>query len=905
MPKYVYSFTEGNKDLKDLLGGKGANLGEMTGLGLPVPPGFTITTEACRFYMHHGYNPEELAGQVTEAIDNLEATFGRKLGGDTEPLLVSVRSGAKFSMPGMMETVLNVGLNDQSVLGLAEFAGDERFAWDSYRRLIQMFGKTVLDIDGELFAGALEAKKKAVGAETDVDLTAQDLKELVEKFKVIVVRQTGAPFPQEPRAQVEAAVVAVFNSWNTDRAKVYRRRERISDELGTAVNVQSMVFGNLGPDSGTGVAFTRDPATGHTGAYGDYLPNAQGEDVVAGIRNTLSLDDMAKIDRASYDQLRQIMSTLENHYRDLCDIEFTVERGKLWMLQTRVGKRTAAAAFRIAVQLVDEGLINMDTALERVTGDQLSNLMFPQFDPSAKKQLLTKAMAASPGAAVGQAVFDSATAVAWAADGRTVILVRRETNPDDLSGMIASAGILTARGGKTSHAAVVARGMGTTCVVGADALDVDPAGRVFRVGGATVAEGELIAIDGSTGEVFLGDVPVVPSAVFQYVDEGLDKALAATGGDGSAAELVMAVHRILGHADAVRRLKVRANADNGEDAARARRMGAQGIGLCRTEHQFLGNRRKLIERLILAHDAGTRAEALEALLPLQRQDFIDLFTEMDGLHTTVRLIDPPLHEFLPDLTQLSVSIAQREARGDSVSETERELLAAVERSHESNPMLGLRGVRLGLTVPGLFALQVRAIAEATAQLIRAGQDPQPEIMVPLVGSYAELDLVRDEAERIIKEVSESEGEILSIPVGCMIELPRAALTADEIARAAEFFSFGTNDLTQTTWGFSRDDVEGGFFGRYMELGIFQVSPFETIDQRGVGQLVSRGVELGRQTRPDIGLGVCGEHGGDPASIHFFNRVGLDYVSCSPFRVPIARLEAGRAAVAVEEGAGTA
>ncbi|MDR1634965.1 MAG: pyruvate, phosphate dikinase [Bifidobacteriaceae bacterium] len=915
MPKYVYSFAEGNKDLKDLLGGKGANLGEMTGLGLPVPPGFTITTEACRFYMHHGFNPPELAEQVTASIDALEAAFGRGLGGDKEPLLVSVRSGAKFSMPGMMETVLNVGLNDQSVLGLAEFAGDERFAWDSYRRLIQMFGKTVLGIEGDLFADALEAKKHEVGAGSDVELTAQDLKDLVAKFKAIVAGQTGQAFPQDPREQVDAAVVAVFNSWNTDRAKVYRRRERISDELGTAVNVQSMVFGNLGPDSGTGVAFTRDPATGHPGAYGDYLPNAQGEDVVAGIRNTLSLDDMAKIDHASYDQLRQIMSTLENHYRDLCDIEFTVERGKLWMLQTRVGKRTAAAAFKIAIQLVDEGLITLDTALDRVTGDQLNNLMFPQFDRAAAKKLLTKAMAASPGAAVGQAVFDSAAAVKWAADGRTVILVRRETNPDDLSGMIASAGILTARGGKTSHAAVVARGMGTTCVVGADAIEVDPVGRLFKVGDVTVVEGDVIAIDGSTGEVFLGAVPVVPSAVFQYLDEGLDKALAATAelGEGvsqessnAAAELVMAVHRVLGHADAVRRLKVRANADNGEDAARARRMGAQGIGLCRTEHQFLGDRRKLIERLILAHDAVTRTAALEALLPLQRQDFVELFTVMDGLHTTVRLIDPPLHEFLPDLTQLSVSIAQREARGETVSEVELELLTAVERSHEANPMLGLRGVRLGLTVPGLFALQVRAIAEATAQLIREGKDPKPEIMVPLIGSYVELDLVRDEAERIIREVSETQGQALSIPVGCMIELPRAALTADEIARAAEFFSFGTNDLTQTTWGFSRDDVEGSFFSRYMEVGVFQVSPFETIDVRGVGQLVESGVKLGRQTRPEIGLGVCGEHGGDPASIHFFNRVGLDYVSCSPFRVPVARLEAGRAAVAVEEGAtGTA
>ncbi|MDR2454931.1 MAG: pyruvate, phosphate dikinase [Bifidobacteriaceae bacterium] len=896
MPKYVYNFTEGNKDLKDLLGGKGANLGEMTGLGLPVPPGFTITTEACRHYMHHGENPGELAGQISDAIVQLEATFGRRLGGAEEPLLVSVRSGAKFSMPGMMETVLNVGLNDKSVLGLAKFANDERFAWDSYRRLIQMFGKTVLGIDGELFAEALDAKKRDKGAASDVDLTAEDLKELVEEFKVIVARQTGAAFPQDPRQQVDAAVVAVFNSWNTDRARLYRRRERISDELGTAVNVQSMVFGNLGPDSGTGVAFTRDPASGRTGAYGDYLPNAQGEDVVAGIRNTLSLEDMAKIDQASHDQLVQIMETLENHYRDLCDIEFTVERGKLWMLQTRVGKRTAAAAFKIAIQLVDQGLITIDTALERVTGDQLSNLMFPQFDPKAPKRLLTKAMAASPGAAVGQAVFDSPTAQAWKAQGRTVILVRRETNPDDLGGMIASAGILTARGGKTSHAAVVARGMGTTCVVGAEALEVDPAARQFKVGGATVKEGEVIAIDGTTGEVFLGDVPVVPSPVFEYLDEGLDKALATVGPDASAAELVMAVHRILTHADAVRRLKVRANADNGEDADRARRLGAQGIGLCRTEHQFLGERRVLIERLILAQDPAAREAALAALLPLQRQDFVELFTAMDGLHTTVRLIDPPLHEFLPDLTALSVSIARREALGEAVTAAESELLAAVERSHEANPMLGLRGVRLGLTVPGLFALQVRAIAQAAAQLIREGRNPQPEIMVPLVGSYVELDIVREETERIIKAVSEEEGEALSIPIGCMIELPRAAVTADEIARAAEFFSFGTNDLTQTVWGFSRDDVEGAFFGRYIEVGVFQVSPFESIDQRGVGALVREAVRLGRQTRPEITLGVCGEHGGDPESIHFFNQVGLDYVSCSPFRVPVARLEAGRAAV---------
>jgi pyruvate,orthophosphate dikinase len=895
VPKYVYSFTEGNKDLKDLLGGKGANLGEMTGLGLPVPPGFTITTDACRYYMNHGENPPELQEQVGAAIVHLEGVFGRTLGDASHPLLVSVRSGAKFSMPGMMETVLNIGLNDNSVLGLAEFAGNERFAWDSYRRLIQMFGKTVLDIDGEAFAEALDAKKAAAGAATDVELTAEDLKELVETFKAIVLKETGEAFPQDPRMQMNRAIVAVFNSWNTDRARIYRKRERISDDLGTAVNVQTMVFGNLGADSGTGVAFTRDPATGRPGVYGDYLPNAQGEDVVAGIRNTLSLADFEKIDARSYSELRDVMHRLENHYADLCDIEFTVEKGKLWMLQTRVGKRTAGAAFRIAIQLVDEGLISMDEALDRVTGAQLSNLMFPQFDASAVKTLLTKGMAASPGAAVGAAVFDSATAVEWAAAGRSVILVRRETNPDDLGGMIASAGVLTSRGGKTSHAAVVARGMGTTCVVGADALDVDLVAQSFTVGGRKVLSGDIIAIDGTTGEVFLGDVPVVPSAVVQYLEEGLDKALAAIAGDTDASELVLAVHRILTHADKVRRLRVRANADNAEDAARARRLGAQGIGLCRTEHQFLGDRRRVIERLILAREPDAKAEALNALLPLQRQDFVELFTAMDGLHTTVRLIDPPLHEFLPDRTELAVRVARSEERGSAVAE-DLELLAAVERMHEANPMLGLRGVRLGLVVEGLFALQVRAISEAAAQLKKEGKDPRPEIMVPLVGSHVELDLVRDDAETIIAQVASEWDVDLSIPIGCMVELPRAALTAYKIALGAEFFSFGTNDLTQTTWGFSRDDVEGAFFNEYLEDRVFKVSPFESIDVDGVGALVKIGVEGGRRTRPDIGLGVCGEHGGDPDSIHFFNAVGLDYVSCSPFRVPIARLEAGRAAV---------
>lgn len=903
MAKYVYDFSEGNKDQKDLLGGKGANLAEMTRLGLPVPPGFTITTEACRTYMEQGELPPELRVEVTMALRRLEDALGRSLGDFHDPLLVSVRSGAKFSMPGMMETVLNIGLNDASVQGLARFSDDERFAWDSYRRLIQMFGKTVLDIEGDLFAHTLDAMKHARGVTSDTDLTAKDLEELVEQFKTIVREQSGREFPQHPREQLDLAITAVFNSWNTDRARLYRRRERIPNDLGTAVNVVSMVFGNLGPDSGTGVCFTRDPSTGMTGDYGDYLPNAQGEDVVAGIRNTLSLADFEKLDPVSFAELRQAMRRLETHYRDLCDIEFTVERGKLWMLQTRVGKRTAAAAFRIATQLVDEHLITLDEALERVTGQQLSKLMFPQFDSEAERVLLSTGMSASPGAAVGHAVFDSVTAQEWAAQGKDVILVRRETNPDDLGGMIAAVGVLTSRGGKTSHAAVVARGMGTTCVVGAEKLDVDVKAKKFTVGKRVVNEGDVIAIDGSTGEIFLGAVPVMPSPVVQYLEEGLEVATAAAK-DEDTVDLIEAVDRILTHADGVRRLRVHANADTADDAHRARVWGAQGIGLCRTEHMFLGDRRVLIERLIVAQEESERQAALDALLPLQRADFIDILEQMDGLPTTIRLIDPPLHEFLPDLTTLSVKVAlagDRQARGEEVDAAELErdkvLLTAVERMHEANPMLGLRGVRLGIVVPGLFALQIRAVAEAAAARLKAGGRPHAEIMIPLAASVMELHLIRDEAERILAEVAAAEGVELHIPIGAMIELPRAALTADRMAGVAEFFSFGTNDLTQTTWGFSRDDVEGAFFAEYTERGVISVSPFETIDRSGVGRLVRIAVEEGRAARPDLTLGVCGEHGGDPESVHFFHEVGLDYVSCSPFRVPVARLEAGRASVA--------
>jgi pyruvate,orthophosphate dikinase len=892
VPKLVYDFTEGNRDLRDLLGGKGANLAEMTNLGLPVPPGFIITTDACRYYLESGSMPDGLASEVSEHLSALEAQMGRKLGDHADPLLVSVRSGAKFSMPGMMETVLNIGLSDESVHGLAKQAGNDRFAWDSYRRLIQMFGKTVLDIEGEAFEHAIDAAKAAKGTKNDLDLDAADLQALVETFKGIVREHTGRDFPQEPREQMDLAVEAVFNSWNADRAILYRRQERIPADLGTAVNIVTMVFGNLGADSGTGVAFTRDPGTGQQGVYGDYLQNAQGEDVVAGIRNTVPLQDLEQIDQKSYAQLMQIMSTLENHYKDLCDIEFTIERGKLWMLQTRVGKRTAAAAFRIAVQLVDQDMIDLDEALRRVTGAQLAQLMFPRFDTSTTVKRIAKGISASPGAAVGAAVFDSARAVEQAAAGLPVILVRRETNPDDLHGMIAARGILTSRGGKTSHAAVVARGMGKTCVCGADELQVDVPGKKFTLAdGTVVSEGDMISIDGSSGAVYLGEVPVVPSPVVEYFEGGLDP---------SADELVTAVHTIMSHADAERRLKVRANSDNGEDSARAVRFGAQGIGLTRTEHMFLGERRQLVERLILAEDAAARDAALDALEPLQRGDFVEILEAMDGLPVTIRLLDPPLHEFLPDLTELSVKVALAEQAGGA-SEEDKKVLEAVRRLHEQNPMLGLRGVRLGLVVPGLYAMQVRAIAHAAADRVKAGGDPQPEIMIPLVGAVQELEAAREETERVLAQVAEETGTTVHTLIGTMIEVPRAALTAGQIAQAAEFFSFGTNDLTQMGWGFSRDDVEGSFFGRYIDLGVFGVSPFETLDADGIGRLVKIAVKEGRETRPGLKIGVCGEHGGDPESVHFFHSAGLDYVSCSPFRVPVARLEAGRAAVMEQAG----
>ncbi|MFI6645744.1 pyruvate, phosphate dikinase [Streptomyces sp. NPDC050504] len=895
MVRYVYDFTEGGRNMADLLGGKGSNLAEMTRLGLPVPPGFTLTTEACRAFLETGSEPAGLWEEVSAHLSVLEASAGRSLGQPDDPLLLSVRSGAKFSMPGMMETILDIGLNDDSVLGLAMVSGSERFAWDSYRRLVQMFGSTVMGVDSSRFERSLALLKDQRDVQDDVHLTASDLAELVETYKNLIHLETGDHFPQSPTEQLRRAVLAVFDSWNGERARLYRRREHIADGLGTAVNVQRMVFGNLGADSGSGVAFTRDPATGLSGLYGDYLPDAQGEDVVAGIRNTVPLAELKRLDATSYDELCTHMRTLERHYRDLCDIEFTIERGTLWMLQTRVGKRTAEAAFVLAAALADEGLITPDEALARVSGEGLARLMFPRFDASATGTALAHGIPASPGAAVGTVVFDSAQAVRRAAAGEKVILVRQETTPDDLPGMIAAQAVLTSRGGKTSHAAVVARGMGKVCVCGAEELIVDTETRRFTAAdGTVVEESTVVSVDGSTGAVYAGSVPLVDSEVIRYLEDG-------RGGDPQGMDVVDGVAQALARADTVRRLEVRANADTPQDAVRARRFGAQGIGLCRTEHMFLGERRKLVEQMILAGTDAERDRALADLLPLQRRDFVGILEAMDGLPVTIRLLDPPLHEFLPDHTELAVRIATAQARGEEPDAHDVELLSAVNHMHEENPMLGLRGVRLGLVVPGLVTMQVRAIGEAVTERLLAGGAPQAEIMVPLVGDVRELRLVRAEVQRVLAEISRAAGVVLDCPVGTMIELPRAALTAGRIAEEAEFFSFGTNDLTQTTWGFSRDDVEAEFFSAYLDKGVFSTSPFEALDREGVGRLVDIAVTEGRATRPDLKIGVCGEHGGDPDSVHFFHTAGLDYVSCSPFRVPVARLEAGRAALEETEG----
>jgi pyruvate,orthophosphate dikinase len=884
--KFVYDFAEGGRELVDLLGGKGAGLAEMGRLGLPVPLGFTITTEACRHYLRVGTVPAELATEIDAHLAVLERTAGRSLGQPDDPLLVSVRSGARFSMPGMMETVLDIGLNDQSVQGLAAQVGNERFALDSYRRLIQMFGRTVLGIDNDRFASLLAAATKRAGAQLPVG----DLRDLVAAFKQVIREVADREFPQDPREQLDMAIRAVFDSWHTERAALYRRREGISDDLGTAVNVMAMVFGNKGADSGTGVAFTRDPGSGQRGLYGDYLPDAQGEDVVSGSRNAFPISELERLDPASYRQLLHNADILEGHYRDLCDIEFTIERGKLWVLQTRVGKRTPAAAFRIACQLVDEGVIDLDEALSRVSGHDLTQLMFPQFSAGSDTPRLTTGINASPGAAVGAVVFDSATAVRRAESGEAVILVRHETTPDDLAGIVAAVGVLTTRGGKTAHAAVVARGMGKPCVCGAEELVIDEDGPRLIAGATVIEEGGQISIDGTSGAVFAGKIPLQPPPIVDYFNGALDP-----DGPGTS-DLIRAVHRLLQHADERRRLGVLANADTPDDAARARRYGAQGIGLCRTEHMFLGERRALVERLVLADTVPERTAALAALLPLQRADFIGVFEAMDGLPVTIRLLDPPLHEFLSDDAEVTARISAAKAAGLVPDDRDVKLLAALDRLHEVNPMMGLRGVRLGFVVPGLFALQTRAVAEAAVDARRRGHVVRPEIMVPLVATVTEFEITRRELAAVIAQVASESGESLAIRIGTMIELPRAALTAGSIGASADFFSFGTNDLTQTTWGLSRDDVEGAFFPAYFKARVFDASPFETIDRTGVGRLIRIAVDEGTRANPLLTVGVCGEHGGDPDSIHFFDEVGLDYVSCSQFRVPVARLEAGRSAV---------
>jgi pyruvate, orthophosphate dikinase len=900
MAKYVYDFSEGNKDMKDLLGGKGANLAEMTNMGLHVPPGFTATTEACLTYLAKGAWPEGLEPEVEEHLQKLEGAMSKRLGDSDDPLLVSVRSGAKFSMPGMMDTVLNLGLNDGSVQGLAKQSdNDWRFAYDSYRRFVQMFGKIVMGIPGDAFEHKLDEYKERKGeGASDTDLDADDLKALLEDFRAIYKEQVGSEFPQDPREQLKLAVEAVFKSWNGKRAIDYRRQNKISDDLGTAVNVVAMVFGNRGMDSGTGVAFTRNPATGEKEPYGDYLPNAQGEDVVAGIRNTLRLEELEELDKKSYDELIQTMNTLEKHYRDMCDIEFTIEKGVLWILQTRVGKRTAFAEWIMASDMLNEDLISDDEALLRVDANRLEELFKRVIAEEAVQDatVLARGLNASPGAATGRVVFTADDAQAWAERGERVILVRRETTPDDYHGMIRSQGILTSAGGTNSHAAVVARGEGIPAVCGADAIRIDLPSRSFAANGTKVTEGEVVTIDGFTGTVYLGQLDLEESK--------LEKARA--GDQQARAEKIWsAFDRLMAHADVRRRLRVRANADTPDQSRNARERGAEGIGLCRTEHMFLGEERvQAVRKMIFAETREEEEEAYQALLPLQRNDFVGILQAMDGLPVTIRLLDPPLHEFLPNQVELAVRVARLEASGHTGADIDeaRALLQKVNEMHEDNPMLGLRGVRLGIVKPGLYAMQVRAILEAACEVRKGGGDPKVEVMIPLVATREELRQMREELEPVARQILEREGvELSHLEWGTMIELPRAAVTSGEIAEVAEFFSFGTNDLTQTAFGFSRDDI-GKFLAMYEERKLVPANPFVTIDRPGVGRLMRISVEEGRASNSSLHIGICGEHGGDPASVQFCDELGLDYVSCSPFRVETARLAAGQAAVGASESA---
>ena len=882
--------TEGNTNMKAQLGGKGANLAEMANIGLPVPPGFTITCQTCMEYSNAGNVwPEGALETIHEYREDLEQRIGKKIGDSEDPLLVSVRSGAPMSMPGMMDTVLNLGLNDASINGLIKQTENPRFAWDSYRRFIQMFSNVVMGLDGDMFENAINSMKLSRGVASDTDLSAEDLEELVGEFKQIFSENVNADenpalvvdgkvqFPQDPMVQLKYAIEAVFGSWDNPRAVLYRQKNKIDDNMGTAVNVQCMVFGNKGNTSATGVAFTRNPADGTKEFYGDYLVNAQGEDVVAGIRNTSPISELKHVEglQEAGAELEEVFVILENHFRDMMDIEFTIEQGKLWMLQTRVGKRTAASALKVAIDMQKEGLITKEEAICRVEPAQLDQLLHPQFDKNADYDVLARGLNASPGAAVGEVVFTAADAVQAAAEGRHTVLVRWETTPDDLAGMIAAEGILTSHGGKTSHAAVIARGMGAPCVCGVEALKIDAEKKEVVVSGTDVVlhEGDVISIDGTTGIVVYGAVDLVMP------------------------ELTGDLDTILEWADEFRKLGVRANADNPDDAQLSRDFGAEGIGLCRTEHMFLGDRKQIIQTFILNEDEEIRQKAADQLYEAQTGDFYGMFKAMDGLPVIVRLLDPPLHEFLESPRALEVEIAKAEAAGAPAAELaeKRALLAKIDSFVEANPMLGLRGCRLGIVYPILPVLQVRAIATAAAKLKKEGLDPKPEIMIPLVSTVKELAKLREVAEGVIAEVAQAEGVELELEIGTMIELPRAAVTADEIATQADFFSFGTNDLTQTTFGFSRDDVEGEFISQYLEEKLLPYNPFATIDP-GVAKLVDMGFNLGRQGNPDLTVGVCGEHGGDPDSIHTFNKIGLDYVSCSPYRVPVARLAAAQAAL---------
>ncbi len=880
--KYVYFFgegkAEGSSQMKDLLGGKGANLAEMTNVGVPVPPGFTISTEVCEYYNNHdGDYPDSLNKEVSEHLDRLEKMMGKKLGDADDPLLVSVRSGAAASMPGMMDTVLNLGLNDKAVEGLAKKSGNERFAWDSYRRFINMFGNVVRGVKHENFEHALDGIKEKKGVELDTDLDAADLKGVVEKYKEVFKSHTGEDFPQKPIDQLWAAIDAVFGSWNNPRAIRYRKLNDLRGFKGTAVNVQSMVFGNFGEDSGTGVCFSRDPSTGEKYFYGEFLMNAQGEDVVAGIRTPMDIKSLAEKDKKSYDQLVEVKDKLEAHYKDMQDMEFTIQQGKLFILQTRNGKRTGVAAIRIAVEMVQEGLLTEDEAVNRVTPAQLDQVFHPMIDPSTTKdkEPLTKGLNASPGAACGQIVFTAEDAEEWVKGGKKVVLVRKETSPEDIGGMHAAEGILTSTGGMTSHAAVVARGMGTPCVAGAK--DIGIANKQMNVKGKSFKEGDFITIDGTTGEVYEGQLTLIEP----QISDKLETFLKWTDNVRNKAQRSNVDMKGFG---------IRTNADTPEDAKRAREFGAEGIGLCRTEHMFFEEDRiRIFRQMIVAEDKAAREKALEKLLPLQKSDFVGIFKAMAGFPVTVRLLDPPLHEFVPHTEAEIKELAS--STGVSVDA----LKAKIDSLHEFNPMLGHRGCRLGITYPEVYDMQVQAIMEAAVEVAKGGAEVQPEIMIPLVGTVKELEILRANAEKVCKDVLEKADSKLEYLIGTMIEVPRAALTADEIATQAEFFSFGTNDLTQMTFGFSRDDI-GSFLPQYVDDGILEQDPFAALDQTGVGQLVEMGTQKGRKTNPKLKVGICGEHGGEASSIDFCYRAGLNYVSCSPFRVPIARLAAAQAVV---------